>query len=877
MTGLMAMTSGVVRRAAVPARKTNIPAPPTHLIARGFLANRLDGCAAGQITLVSAPAGYGKTTMLSGWAADRQRRHRGRVAWLSLDEHDDDVLRLRSAMLAALKTVDGMDADRLASRCPPGAGGAPDYLAGVADTVADAGNPVWLVLDDVHHVRDAETLESLRLLLDNVPDPLHLVLSSRSDPPIATLRRLRLAGHLGEIRRHLLAFTRREATDLLDAHALRLPDAELEHVLACTEGWPAAVRLAGIVLAEQADLAGAVARFLSDDRVVADYVFGEVLADQPADARRFLDATSVCDRFTLDLAEALVGRPALEVLERLQADAFVVGSGTDPQWYRYHPLIRRYSYASLQLRHRAEPLHGRASAWLATHDDIAAAVQHAVAAADADALRKLLSNLGLAMVLDGRSDFLRQQFELMPAEVMRHPPVALVAAAAALDGNDLAAADLFLHHVDSVPPSALDHGMRVLRAVLRLQRSTRGGDLEAALADLTKEYDDDVDEMDIDLLAVTWRAIAAFTLGAGQAAHADLRLAARLARQARHAYAEVSCLTMLASAAATRSDFVSMGEIAGEAVTLAHDRGLADSPICAYTYAVAAWSAYARVDRDSARRLATLAVATLGPASHPAVELYARCAEAAVRFDTGDRRAALRDWLAAWAEVGGEHLPPNVTVDLAAIQVRMGLAAGEPLVAVDAVDRIRRLPGAAAEVNTLHAHIEFQKGRSACARRLLEPVLAGELPRQAVTTTIDAWLLDAVLIADDGEKELTRPAVDAALELAVPLGALRNFVAAGPALRDILLHDLGRFGVREHFVVAVVAAVGPATPIAQPLSPRERELLAELPTMRTVDEIAGSLYISASTVKTHLRSIYAKLGVGTRRDAVAAARRQGLT
>jgi LuxR family maltose regulon positive regulatory protein len=163
----------------------------------------------------------------------------------------------------------------------------------------------------------------------------------------------------------------------------------------------------------------------------------------------------------------------------------------------------------------------------------------------------------------------------------------------------------------------------------------------------------------------------------------------------------------------------------------------------------------------------------------------------------------------------------------------MGLAVGEPQVAVDAVDRIRRLPGAAAEVNTLRALIEFRKGRG--------------------------------------------PAVDAALEIAVPLGALRDFVAAGPALRDILVHDLGRFGVREHFVVAVVAAVGPAASIVQPLSPRERELLAELPTMRTVDEIAGSLYISASTVKTHLRSIYAKLGVGTRRDAIAAARRQGLT
>ncbi|MEV6494824.1 hypothetical protein AB0M20_40315, partial [Actinoplanes sp. NPDC051633] len=663
---MMAQTSGTLRRTAVPARKTDVPVPPTKLIARGFLADRLDRCAGGQVTLVSAPAGYGKTTLLSGWAADRNRHHCGPVVWLSLDEHDNNVFQMWSGILAALQTADGVDSERLASLCPPRKETEPEFVAGVVDAVDDAGISIWLVVDDVHHVRDADVIESLHLLLDNMPNRLHLVLSSRVDPPIATLRRLRLAGHLGEIRRHLLSFTRREAIELLDTYGLRLPDTELELVLACTEGWPAAVRLAGIVLANQSDLCSAVARFVSDDRVVADYLFGEVLARQPADARHLLDATSICDRFTMDLAEALVGRPVLETVERLQADALVVGSGTDPQWYRFHPLIRRYSHAGLRSRHLIQGLHRRASVWLATHDDIEAAVQHAVASADADAVTTLLSAHGLAMVLDGRSDFLRRQFDVIPAEVMRHPPVVLVAAAAALDGNDIQAADLFLDQLDTVAPDALDDGLRVLHAVLRLQRSTWGGNLPAAMADLTAMYASGVGEADLDLFVVTWRAIAGFALGVSQAAHADLDVAARLARQTGHAYVELLCLNISALMATARSDFVGMGEIAAEAVALATNRGLADNPICAYTYAVAAWSAYERLDRDNSRRFAALAVATLGPGPHPAVELYARCVQAAVRFDTGDRHAALHDWLAAWAEGSDAHLHPNVVVHLAA-------------------------------------------------------------------------------------------------------------------------------------------------------------------------------------------------------------------
>ena len=834
------------------------------------------------VTLVCAPAGYGKTTLLSGWADERNAGGRQAVGWLCLDAYDNDPFRLWSGVLSALQPVDGIG-DRLDRLSPPREGMDPGFLAAFIDAVdnvqADRESaPVWLVLDDAHHIHDPAAVAGLNMLVERLPQRLRMVVACRADPPLPALRKLRLAGRLFEIRSRPLAFSRDEAANLLATHHVQLPGPVLDLLLDRTEGWPAALRLAGISLAGRADPGAAVARFLSNDASLADYLFGEALARQPDHIRQFMLCTSVCRQFTEDLAEVLSGQPAADILDQLQRDnALIVRAGPDGQWYRYHSLFRSYALTYLRRQHALAPLHAKAAAWFAAHGDVETALEHAVVADDADVTNELMEEYGLHLVLAGRGRLLRRLLVTPAAATTDRPQVVMIAAAAALDANDIAVADDLLARLGAIAAERLDDRQRILYAALRVQRAIIGGDLAAALAGLTAVYRDDCGDADLNLFALTCRGIAAFTLGDSRSAEADLRRGAELARRLGNDYVQLSCLSKLASALSVQSEFVAMGEVAAAAIELANARGWAASPRCAAAYAVAAWSAYSRVDREAAARLAPLAMAAVQSNADPVTDLSVRCVEAAIRFDSADRYAALQEWQTIWAKVDETHVPPSIAAFGAVVQVRLALAAGEHHVAAGAVDRIRGTPGLAAEVNLLQAQIHADRGHTGPARRLLRPIITGELTHVVIPTCIDAWLLEAVLAAGNGETVTSRRAVDKALALAVPRWALREFVAAGQPLRSILIRDIGRFGPGEDFVAAAIAAIGPAgDPGLESLTHREVELLAELPSMRTVDQLAETLFISPSTVKTHLRSIYSKLGVSTRRDAVAVGRSRGL-
>jgi LuxR family maltose regulon positive regulatory protein len=867
----------------VPAPKIGVPALPLGLISRDVLMTEFGRAAEADVTLVCAPAGYGKTTLLSGWAERRKPGGRHAVAWLCLDAHDNDPFRLWSGILSALRSIDEIGAgDRLAGLSPPWEAMEPGFLAAFIDAIDTVPvdkepTPAWLVLDDTHHIRDAAAVAGLNMLIERLPQRLKLVLACRADPQLPALRKLRLAGRLHEIRSKPLAFSRDEAVTLLATHDVRLPDPVLDLLLDRTEGWPAALRLAGITLAGRSDPAEAVARFVSNDLNVADYLFGEALARQPDHVRQFMLSTSVCRQFTEDLAEILSGQPAADILDQLQRDnALIVRTGSDGRWYRYHSLFRSHALTHLHRQHALAPLHAKASAWFAAHGDIETAFEHALVAGDADVTNELMENHGLRLVLAGRSRLLQRLLATPAAADSDRPQVLMIAAAAALDADDLATADEMLVRLATIPAQQLDDQQHILHATLRVERALSGGDLATAVAGLAAVYGDG-GTTDLDLLTLMCRGIAAFRLGDNKAAEADLRRGAELARRLGNDYIQLSCLSKLASVLSVQSEFVAMGEVAAAAIELANARGWAASPRCAPAYAVAMWSAYLRTDRQAAERLAPLAAESIRSSSDPLTDLSVRCVDAAVRFDSIDPHTALQEWHAIWSGVDDSRVPPNIAALGAIVQVRLALAAGEPHVAVEAVDRIRGMPALAAEVNLLRAQIRADRGHADQARRLLRPILSGELARVFIPTSIDAWLLEAVLATGNGETVTSRRAVDKALALAVPRWALREFVATGQPLRDILIRDIGRFGASEDFVAAAIGAIGPAgDPAPESLTPREVELLAELPSMRTVDQLAETLVISPSTVKTHLRSIYSKLGVSTRRDAVAVGRGRGL-
>lgn len=881
------------------APKVRVPAPHPALVPRERLLRLLstesatrDG--AGVVRLVCAPAGSGKTTLLSAWAhtlrsaPTRARRRGGRpgdgqVAWVSVDTDDNNVFLLWSAILAGLEETGAFPPDSPLYRLsPPRRDVERGFLAAVVAVIDALSEPVWLVLDDVHELRDPAALHSLDLLLRNLPRKLRPVLSARFEPPL-NLHRLRLDGMLREIGTGHLMFTREEAALLLAAHEVQLTDADLDLLLERTEGWAAGLRLAAMSLVDATDPAALIADFIGDDCAVADYLVAEILSRQPAHIRRFLLATSVCAEFAVELAGALSGRDdAGEILDRLErANALVTRLDQAGHWYRFHPLLRGYLRAELARRDASAlpRLHGVAARWFAANGAPARALEHAVAAADSDLISRLVERSGLQQVMSGEGAPLRRLLDEVPPQVLASPGVALVAAAAALDVGDVTTAEARLEHMGVGIDEHRNARLRALHATVAVHRARLGGDIGAAMAALENTPAADTGDPDLDLLALVNRGTALLWLDDHDAGERDLHRALALATARHRDSVALHCLVHLAAVAAADADFVGMAERADAAIAFAAERGWAHTSRCAYAYGMAAWAAHQRLDDEAAHRFAPLAVELLEGQTDPNVELTARSLAAIVGFDAAeDRHAVVAGLREHWLRLAGGQLAPSLVAYVAPVHQRLALRVGELAWAADVAERVRRLlGGATAESHLLRAVLNVQKGRVEDARALLRPALDGELRHHLATTLIDAWLLEAVLADRAGDRYRAHQALGEAVRLAAPRRALRPFVDGGEPVRALLAGGAGRFGRHEDFAAEARAALPPQVPGATDvLTARELELLAELPSMRTAEEIAASLLVSVNTVKTHLRGIYQKLGVNNRRQAISVARRRGL-
>ena len=344
--------------------RPHAPVLPPATIERACLNAALDACGECPLTLVSAPAGWGKTVLLAAWART------GGAAWLPIASRHSDAATLRGDVEQAL---------------------------GAAPAAAPA-----LVLDDVHLLRGAG-LAALRELVDD--GAIRVVAAARFDPDLR-LGRLRLAGRVGELRAAELAFTEAEGAELFAAMGLSLRTDQVRRLVARTEGWAAGLRLAGLALAREADAEAFVAGFAGDDRAVADYLTGEVLDGQPAATRDFLLRTSVAESLCGELAGAICGAPEGSLtLERLaRAGMFLVALDRRRRWYRYHALFREHLRARLRLEQPAveRELHARAAAWLAANGHGVEAVAHALAAGDAGGCDELLAEQWVELLAGGR-------------------------------------------------------------------------------------------------------------------------------------------------------------------------------------------------------------------------------------------------------------------------------------------------------------------------------------------------------------------------------------------------------------------------------------------------------------------------------------------
>lgn len=858
------------------------------------------------VLLACAPAGYGKTTVLAALAEDRRARGLP-VAWVTCDRELDGIS-LWDAVLDAVRVSVPPKAGALSGLRAPSGPPDPGFVASVLGAIRAQSPDLVLVLDDAHEVIDADALAGIRLLVEWADPGLRIALGCRFEPPVR-LHLARLAGRLHEVRASDLAFTPDEADAFWDGHGLDLGDGVRTAIHDLTEGWPAGLRMAALSLESGEDPELFVEQWSGADRPVADYLAGEVLARLPDDVVTFLQRTSIVDEVDVDLAAHLSGRhDAGVLLEDLARQGALVGSlDRHGIWFRYHSLMRTYLLAALRRRHPDEVLrlHAVAARWFLDRGQPATALEHACATEDPDLVDDILHTHGLGLLLAGAGTSVRRAITFVAPGGRETPSVLVHRALLAVDDGDLVQADEALAALAAQPDDGDDRRLTSLRRAASLHRARLAADLDQArtsglVADSgTTELPPDLDP-DVRLLVLGDRGALRLVEGDYALAREDLHRAIDLARAARLPSIQLYCMNLVAGAHLAGSDFVGARLAAEKAITFAAERGWGQSPGLAYSYSLAGWTSFQGLRPTDAAFWAATAIDVIDAfplTIDVEVEGATRAEAAIIAFDNPpDRRAALDrlESATAWREEHGGS--PFLTAMVAPHEVRMCLGLGEWQRAERAVARAEQLLGTSGDVLVLQAQLATARGRPMDARRLLAPVLRGQVMPLRETAVTAAWLLEALLASRAERGPAATEALLEALRLAAPTGACRPFFDAGTEIHALLTALHGRAGHLESFLDRVVTGItdvlewqraaaaesdgGGGTPTTAPaggwLTERELVVLRDLPSMMTLGEIGNAQGISLNTVKTHVRSIYAKLGVGTRREAISSARVLGL-
>ncbi|HTA10004.1 MAG TPA: AAA family ATPase, partial [Streptosporangiaceae bacterium] len=590
-----------------------------------------------RVTVVSAPAGSGKTVLLRSWISETGLADR--VAWVSARPDECDPQRFWLSVLGALReTVPGSVLVRELTAAPE-----LDAWAVVERLLKDLApleDRVWLVIDDVHELSSADMLRQLELLLLRAPPELRFVLATRYDIRVG-LHRLRLEGELTEIRPADLRFTLDEARELFAAAGIELPEQALVLLYERTEGWAAGLRLAALSLAGHPDPGRFAAEFSGSERTVAEYLLAEVLERQSPEVRRLLLRTSVLERVSGPLADALTGGTGGErILQELEAaNAFVVSMDAARSWFRYHHLFA--DLLQLELRRTApaeiDPLHRAAARWLADHGHPVQAVRHAQAVQDWASAARLLADHWPSLQLDGRSATVHALLARFPAEARAaNAELAVLAAADELAAGSLAEAERFLElaaqGTASVPPPRRGQ-LEVLLSMVRLLLARHRTNLPAVTEEAQRlRVLADAPDMAPPGLTEDVRALALVNLGITEYWGAHLAEAVphleqgiALARRIGRPYLEFIGMAHRTSIAAVRSSPYALAEeYARQAIDLARQHGWTDEPAAGIAYIAFAAGLIWRRRHDEAADWVRRAERTLRAEAEPATAMAIR-------------------------------------------------------------------------------------------------------------------------------------------------------------------------------------------------------------------------------------------------------------
>jgi LuxR family transcriptional regulator, maltose regulon positive regulatory protein len=856
--------------------------------------------------MVSAPAGSGKTVLLRSWIAESGLEDR--AAWVAVGRGERDPQRFWLSVLDALRrTAPASGLVRELTAAPDLDGWA--IVERLLQDLAALEGRLWLVVDDVHELGLEQALQQLELLLMRAPPGLRFVLATRHDVRLG-LHRLRLEGALTELRADDLRFSLDEARSLFEEAGVELPESALALLYERTEGWAAGLRLAVLSLAGDTDAERFADEFSGSERTVAEYLLAEVLERQSEQVRRLLLRTSVLEQVSGELADALTGgSDGGRVLQELaDANAFVVALDVRRSWFRYHHLFA--DLLQLELGRTAPDqvtaLHHAAADWLAGHGFAVGAIRHAQAAEDWDLAVRLLSDHWPSLQLGGQSATVHAILAGFPAQATAaYAELAALVAADKLAQGSLETADRVLGLAErgsgSVPTGRRGR-VEMLTGVVRLLLARQQGDPRAvaeeaqrlqAMAEVPEAVQSGIGE-DLRALALISLGITEYWTTRLDDAERHLQQGVALARRIGRPFLEFGGLAYLAAVAVSQSAYG--GPAVGrskQATQLAERHGWTDEPAAGLAYGVLAaglaWQGRLEEAEDWIQR----AERTVKEEAEPAAGI-------GVHYIRGQLELARRRYVGALAAFRTtERLAERLAAPhLLVMRVRGFIM--QALVHLGETERAEHVVFGLAdqdrdrgEIRIAIAVLRLAQDDPQAASAVLAPALAGVAPIAVRTWVIEAFLLEAIAQEALGDPAAAGSAVEHALDLAESDRGLSGFLLYPiPGLLERHARECAKHAAVISEIFSLLAAeplgyaeVGPPHPreapgetarLIEPLSQSEIRVLRYLPTQLSASEIACELSVSVNTVRTHMRHLFAKLGVHRRTDAVTRARALGL-
>ena len=905
------------------ATKLYIPPPQPRIVPRPRLTQRLDEGLRRRLTLISAPAGFGKTTLLGEWVAGCERP----AAWLSLDEGDNDPTRFLAYLVTALQTIapnigEGVLGALRSPQPPP----TESVLTALLNELATVPDDFALVLDD-YHVVDARAVDdALAFLLDHLPPRMHLVIATREDPQLP-LARLRARGQLSELRAADLRFTPSEAAEFLEgAMGLSLSPEDIAALETRTEGWIAGLQLAALSMRGREDVSGFIRAFAGDNRYIVDYLVEEVLQRQPERIRSFLLQTSILERLSGPLCDGVTGQEEgnarLEALER--GNFFVVPLDDRRHWYRYHHLFAEVLFAHLiqERPDQVSTLHRRASEWYEQNGSAADAIRHALAAGEFERAADLIEGAWPAMRQNRQEAALLGWLEALPDEVLHCRPVLGVGYAHVLLASgefegvedrlrdaerwlDTTTADM--SERPQAPLAAMvvvdEEAFRRLPSEIAIARAG----LALAVGDVpeTVTYARRV----LDLAAEDdhfLRGAAAAFLGLASWTSGDLESAHRFYADGMAHLQKAGNISDAINGAVTLAAIrIAQGRLREALRTYEHALQLAaeqGDPVMRGTADMYVGMSELHRERNDLEAAMQHLLRSKEQGEHtgfPQNRYRWRVAMARILEARGDLNGTL-DLLEEAERLYMSDFSPNVR-PISALKTRVWVAQGRlgealdwarerGLSAHDDLGYLREFEHITLARVLLARYKSDREERSVLgAVGLLERLLQAAEEGGRMGSAIEILLLQGLAHETQGESHSALVPLERALALAEPEGYIRIFVDEGIPMARLLYEALSH-GVEPEYTRRLLAAFpvaeseqttssqlrGPESELVEPLSSRELEVLQLIAEGLTNQDVATRLYISLHTVKVHTRNIFTKLAVKNRTQAVARGKALGI-